>query len=213
MSAHHTTFWGASAARAASVACLLVLTACGGSGGDEASGRKEVASLPSSGAPSSSATASKGGGSKQTDASSSRPQMRLDMTDEERQALIDAWDACLVKNGARYAKAGEQAGVAGDTKIVAEPVPQSAKSACMNELPLMPPELDPARNPNYRDDWVANVKCLRDHGMKVHLTEDNSTGDNALSWTYDDSAGAGVPETQEAQIVRACELAAFGGKK
>ena len=215
MSAYHITFRGASAVRAAAAACLLVLTACGGSGGGEASGKKEVASLPSSVAPSTS-TSKGGGGSKQTEASSTRPQMRLDMTDEERQALIDAWDACLVKHGARYAQPGEQAGPAGNTKAglkpsVADPVPQSAKNACTNKLPLLPPELDPGRNPHYRDDWVANVKCLRDHGIKVHLVEDNSDGDNALAWTFDDNEGA-VPADMT-QIEHNCELAAFGGKK
>ncbi|MCX4906915.1 hypothetical protein [Streptomyces sp. NBC_00878] len=217
MSAHRTISWGVSAARAAPVVCLLVLTACGGSGGDEtASGTKEVASLPSSGAPSASASASKGGGgSDEAETSSGRPQMRLDMTDQERQVLIYAWNACLVKHGAHYTKPVEREGPKkpGWRPGVADPIPQSAAKACRNKLPLGAPELDPERNPHYRDDWVANVKCLRDHGMRVHLTEDNSAGRNGLTWTYDDDSGSGVPDDQQPKIVRDCELAAFGGKK
>jgi hypothetical protein len=146
--------------------------------------------------------------------------MRLDDTQDRRDALIAAWDACLVKNGARYAPdngrrsaAGAAAGQEPTGKAyrqVQEPIPQPAKAACMNKLPLLPVEFDPSLNPHYRDNAVANVKCLRQHGIKVHLTKDTSENPNGLGWTYDDNAGP-LPENS-GTIEHDCELAAYGGK-
>ena len=198
----------------------LVLTGCSGPKAVEA----QVATLPStsSASPAPATDAAEGDSESQApvpakSAGSARPQMRLDDTDEQRDNLISAWNACLVDHGARYATArdgGVAAGPSGagsDTRTVADPIPAKARAACRDKVPLMPPELEPELNPHYRDDWRANVKCLREHGYKVHLTQDTSAGPNGLTWTYDEDAGT-LPDNA-AQIENDCQLTAFGQRK
>jgi hypothetical protein len=202
------------------VVCLLALTGCGGGGGKAAPG---VASLPSAaattapGAPGSSAASgssdaateaptSKGGTA--TD-SAARPQERLDDTPAEREALIHAWDECLVAHGATWTTT--RPGIAGAPKAVADPVPKQAKAACEDKLPEEPPELNPALNPHYRDDMLAEIACMRAHGIMVHLVSDTSVDPQGLSWTYD-SSNTKIP-ANDGQIEDQCQLEAFGGGK
>jgi hypothetical protein len=189
---------------------VLVLAGCsGGSGSPEG----QVASLPPTSAAPGSSTPTK-----QVQTTSGRPQMRLDDTPERRDALIAAWADCLVKHGARYSTAADAAvaapavgrGANGTQRTLHQPIPKAASAACQNKLPLGPPEQDPQLNPHYRDDWLANVKCLRDHGVKVHLTKDTSVDADGLTWTYDDDTGD-LPANQT-QIENDCTLKSFGGK-
>jgi hypothetical protein len=219
---HHTSRFRALRLAGPAAACMLALAACGGAGGAKAS--PDVASLPTSNtgpAPSSAAgsdaTASSGtatGGSAVS--TTGRPQERLDDTPQEREALIHAWDECLVEHGAHWAAPREQSGPvnpsgnAGGIRTVADPVPDKAKAACENKLPLEPPELDPSINPHYRDDVLAEITCLRDHGEMVHLTSDTSVDPNGLGWTFD-SSNTPLPANSD-RIENDCELAAFGGK-
>jgi len=204
-----------------------LLAGCSGSSGEP---EAQVASLPTSAAASTetaTGTEETPGSTKSTGknadsgTTAGRPQMRLDDTQDRRDAMIAAWDACLVKNGARYAPdngraaAGAAAapGQDGTGKVlrqVQDPIPQAAKTACMNKLPQLPVEFDPNLNPHYRDNAVTNVKCLREHGIKVHLTKDTSVDPNGLGWTYDDNAPP-MPDNS-GQIEHDCELAAYGGK-
>ncbi|WP_329134748.1 hypothetical protein OG552_19780 [Streptomyces sp. NBC_01476] len=196
--------------------CLLTLTACGGGGAKATPG---VASLPTTKAPSagraagtptptttSTTTASTSGAGGD---STARPQERLDDTPEEREALIHAWDQCLVDHGAKWTTS--RAGVAGAPKQVADPVPPAASAACEDKLPQLPPELNPDLNPHYRDDTLAEIKCLRDHGVMVHLVADTSVDPHGLGWTFDSST-VKVPDN-ESEIEDQCQLAAFGGGK
>jgi hypothetical protein len=208
--------------------CLLALTAmsalsgCGGGGGGGAA--PDVASLPSSGAPvpgsapgsapGSPTDSRSGSGSGATPTGtaagrSGRPQERLDDTPAEREALIHAWDECLAAHGARWTTG--RAGVAGAPKQIADPVPVAASAACEDKLPLGPPELDPNLNPRYRDDMLAEISCLRAHGVMVHLTADTSVDPNGLGWTYD-SGTTKVPD-DEGQVEDQCQQAAFGNGK
>ncbi|MBY8882448.1 hypothetical protein [Actinacidiphila acidipaludis] len=198
----------------AAALCLLALTGCGG-GGKAAAG---VASLPST--PPATAPAATDGAAPGTPAtptgpgtvptgagSSTRPQERLDDTPAEREALIHAWDVCLVDHGARWTTT--RAGVAGAPKTVADPVPKQASAACEDKLPQEPPELNPALNPHYRDDTLAEISCLRAHGVMVHLVPDTSVDPGGLGWTYDSSTTQ-VP-ANEGQIEDQCQRQAFGG--
>ncbi|HEY2698305.1 MAG TPA: hypothetical protein VGJ45_22785 [Pseudonocardiaceae bacterium] len=177
---------------------LLALAACG-SGSDSA--QPQVAALPSSGANSANQAPT-------TTVTAGRPQERLDDTPEQHEALIHAWDVCLLANGATTEGA---TGVAGDRTPIKEPIPKQATNACMSKEPLGPPELDPNLNPNYRQDWLDEISCLRSHGEMVHLTQDTSVDANGLSFTFDDNAPP-LP-ANEAQLENSCELAAFSGKK
>lgn len=215
---------GAAAAALCLFALAAALSGCGGGGGGKES--PGVASLPGAGTASASASAAGDpsaanvpAGTPTTDATgsatgsatgdSARPQERLDDTPAEREALIHAWDVCLVAHGAHWTTT--RSGVAGAPKQVADPVPPAAHAACEDKLPLTPPELDPNLNPRYRDDMLAEVACLRSHGVMVHLTQDTSVDPNGLGWTFDSSTTK-VPD-DEGQIENACQLAAFGNGK
>ncbi|SEG94569.1 hypothetical protein SAMN05216223_13072 [Actinacidiphila yanglinensis] len=203
----------------ATAACLLALTACGGGGGASHPG---VASLPSTASSSATAGTTGGGGTPESGtpvsgavvppssgSTAGRPQERLDDTPAEREALIHAWDQCLVDHGAKWTTT--RPGIAGSPKTVADPIPKTAAAACENKLPLEPPELNPALNAHYRDDTLAEIKCLRKHGVMVHLVADTSVDPGGLSWTFDD----GSPEipANEGQLEDQCEQQAFGGGK
>ncbi|MCX4906916.1 hypothetical protein [Streptomyces sp. NBC_00878] len=206
---------------ALAAAALLTLTACGG--GDAA--KPQVASIPThnASAPATGGTSgTDAGGESATNAGgrnadadrANRPQMRLDDTPARRKALINAWNECLARHGARWSKATlenwSKTGPKGPLRSVEDPVPQSAKNACTGRLPLGPPELDPSRNPKYRDDMLAQLRCMKKRGMHVRLVADTSVHANGLSWNYDGSEKT-VGDGDE-QIAKACELEAFKGK-
>ncbi len=190
---------------APAVVCLLALAGCGGGGTAEPG----VASLPSTAA---SSAASPAGSAPSTKAIATRtgsaaPQERLDDTPAEREALIHAWDECLVAHGARWTTT--RAAIAGAPKSVADPVPKKASAACEDKLPQEPPELNPALNTHYRDDTLAEIACLRKHGVLVHLVPDTSVDPGGLGWTYDSSMTE-VP-ANEGEIEDTCQMEAFGG--
>jgi hypothetical protein len=152
----------------------------------------EVASLASA-APSSS----------RPSAASDRPQLRLDTSDAERDRLMTAYDDCLVAHGVKVNPVG-QVGPVGNgpgRRLDQSGQPKSAYVACADKLPLQPPELDEDKNPNYAAQWNDNVKCLRAHGLMVHVT---APGD----WTYDSSNTVIPPD--EDQLEKDCMLEAFG---
>ncbi|MEU6146804.1 hypothetical protein ABZ848_41465 [Streptomyces sp. NPDC047081] len=163
---------------------LVVLTACGGGGNDDAdkSGKGEVASLTSPAAEGGSASAS-------AEPDAGRPQIRLDSTNEEVNRMYDAWLACLKDHGAAE-------------KYKRKPN-DPAVLACKNKEPLDPPELDPAKNPDYSDDVRAMVKCMKGHGIKALVSDGNwalETGDELNRPHYD-------------EYVLDCQVKAFGEHK
>ena len=171
--------------------CGLALVALGGCA--DTPQKPAVATLASiaptdgSGAPSPS-----GGG---------RPQLRLDTSDEERDRLFTAYDDCLVGHGVKVV-AVQEAAPAGATKRLDDSgEPKSAYLACANKLPLQPPELDADTNPRFAEQWNDNVRCLRKHGIKVHVTVPGE-------WTYDDSDFV-IPLNQD-EIEQDCIKEAFG---
>jgi hypothetical protein len=132
-------------------------------------------------------------------ATSQRPQLRLDTGDAERNRLFTAYDDCLVAHGVKINT--KRSAVAGGRSLDQSGEPKAAYVACAGKLPQQPPELDEDKNPNYAAQWNDNVKCLRAHGLMVHVTKPGE-------WTWD-SADAVVPDNEE-QIEKACELQAFG---
>ncbi|MFG2963320.1 hypothetical protein ACGFZS_08520 [Streptomyces sp. NPDC048288] len=163
---------------------LLVLTACGGAGGGDAdrSGKGEVASLDSPAAGGGSASAS-------AEPDAGRPQIRLDSTNAEVNRMYDAWLACLKEHGAAE-------------KYKRKPN-DPAVLACKGKEPLDPPELDPAKNPDYADDTRAMVKCMKGHGIKALVVDGQwglETGDEINRPHYND-------------YVIDCQVKAFGGDK
>jgi len=175
------------------LATLLTVSACAASPTTDDSG---VASL-SSGAPVAASTGAT--------ADSGRPQLRLDMSDEDKTRLWTLYEDCLVAHGVKVNPV-DQPGAVGNgpgRRLDQSGEPKSAYTACKNKLPLQPPELDEDKNPNYAQQWNDNVRCLRRNGMKVHVT-------NPGEWTWDDN---GVEPANESELEKACILEAFGAKK
>jgi hypothetical protein len=169
---------------------MAVLTACGGgSGGTDDGGKAgggEVASLPSSGTAGRSAKAT-------TDPDSGRPQIRLDMTQDDIDRLQDAWLACLKEKGGSNALM--------QYKIKDGKTP--AGTACQSKLPLDPPELDPAKNPHYNDEVRVMIKCLNSKGFETKAAEEYP------GWQSVHGSDFWKPDFTP--TVNACQVKAFGG--
>jgi hypothetical protein len=174
--------------RAAIIAVgLAVLTGCGnGSGGDSTA--PQVASVTQAPDAKSSASAAPQG-----------PQARLDTTDAEKTAWMRAYSQCLVDHGLVLNDAEKQnmqlKGYADDRKA-----PAAARTACASKKPeLVPPQMDPAKNPRYKEQWHEDVECLKRNGMPIKETDDG--------WTFT-STNAKVP-ANEAELERQCDIEAF----
>jgi hypothetical protein len=133
-----------------------------------------------------------------------RPQLRLDTSEDEAQRFWTAYEDCLVAHGVKVNPV-DQPGPAGPGRRLDQSgEPKSAYTACQGKLPLQPPELDDEVNPRYAAQWNDNVRCLREHGLMVHVTEPGS-------WTYDDGDHP-IPGNQD-ELEKSCLLEAFGAKK
>jgi hypothetical protein len=77
----------------------------------------------------------------------------------------------------------------------------AAYRACLVKKPLQPPELDPARNPHYLDDFRTYIRCLNDGGLKVKGLADGS------GWNYDGESG--LTQAQQDRLDHDCELKAY----
>ncbi|MET8277603.1 hypothetical protein [Micromonospora sp. NPDC005174] len=181
-----------------------VLAGCGGEKSD-AGGTADVASLATgSAAPSASASAAAA-------AAAGRPQLRLDMNEDEKQRLWNTYNYCLRDHGVKENKersAGAPKG-SGIISLDQSGEPKAAYVACADKLPLQPPELDEEKNPNYVIQWNDYVQCLRGRGMKIHSLPDGS------GWTYDDveDATGGLVGAAYDKADKECTMEAFRGKK
>ncbi len=146
-----------------------------------------------------------GAGAQRGAGTGQRPQFRLDDTQARRDALINAWNACLLAHGASPASSRRTPGAAGPGSggiQVADPVPAAARAACVDKLPLMPPQLDASTNPHFHQDSLAYVACMQSQGLYVTLLNSHN-----IDWTY--TPGHPVPSDDPA-IEHRCELSAFG---
>lgn len=135
---------------------LTGMSACGS--GDKAGAAPKVATLASTGAtPPASASAGP-----------ERPRERIDMTADEREALMVPYEKCLKSHGVSQLKAKQAA----DSKSVTGAEAEAARYCDEHYFPLPPWEQDPA-NPDARDFAVAVVKCLKGKGVKyVEVSDD-----------------------------------------
>jgi len=142
-----------------------------------------------------------------------RPILRIDDSPERVAALWNAHSTCLLQHGARkpgddeiVAAPGAVRGESGDGNpgvLVHRPVPAKAEAACIHLEPEGPLELEAATNPDFHEQSLAYVDCLRRHGEYVRLLNDHN-----LDWTYE--AGHAVPE-DNGRIEQDCLIEAFGG--
>lgn len=197
------------AATVVALAAVISLSACGSEGGD-ASDTGDVASIaaPSAGA-SSAAAAGQG-----------RPQQRLDSTDEEVHQLRQVWYQCMKDHGGKFTVITKDDVARNPNKGIKDYeigslVPQGEqykdgpgwtepRRACVSKEPLAPPELDPATNPTYADDWKEFIDCLRAGGLKITPIKTAEGKDDV------NMAGNGnVPDAEITKIYKTCELKAF----
>lgn len=123
----------------------LALTACSAPSSPQA----QVPTLPTS-----SSAGRSTAPTTSTSADAGRPRERVDMTNDELNALYTAYNQCLAVNGYDKRKNGpDQAAL---TK---------AQAACVSKDPLPPWELD-ASNPHGEDFVHAVVQCLRTKGVQ-----------------------------------------------
>ncbi|MBK3574891.1 hypothetical protein JHN63_13910 [Streptomyces sp. MBT65] len=167
---------------------LVVLTACGGggsgSGSDRSSaGDSDVASIASP-------SKAVGTPTRTTDPDAGRPVIRLDSSTEETNRMWDSWYACL------RAKGGP---LKGAPSTSAE---KAGAKACASKQPITPPELDPAKNPDYSDDLRVMVKCLNAHGVRATMV-------GGSDYSFDQSQ-PNPPHFNE--IETACQVKAFQKK-
>ena len=122
-----------------------------------------------------------------------------------RTVLFEAYTACLLDEGAPTVEDerpvpdvgyNQERGVA-----IADPVPARIERACADLLPVYPPSLEAATNPDFTANAASYVACLRSNGVWVRLLNDRN-----ISWTY--LAGHDVPE-DNARIEDECLLANF----
>ncbi|WP_253209285.1 hypothetical protein [Streptomyces niphimycinicus] len=193
----------------ATAALSLALTACGGGSGVKTD--KGVDSIESE-APAAGGKADPDHREGKKDVTADRPQLRMDSSQEERDRLGDAYNACLEAHGVpmnheRAKLAGaKQASPVQDPAVVKKH--QAGYDACLVKLPRQPPETEPETNPHFADDYRAYVKCLNKHGMRVHMVPDTSVSPDGLAWRYDDGKQQ-ISEAEQTKVDRACELEAF----
>jgi hypothetical protein len=132
------------------------------------------------------------------DSDAGRPQLRLDTSDAERTRLNGIYLDCLRDHGVPggYKPGSKQWFPGGGATQNA-----AAYRACLGKEPLQPPELDPARNPHYLDDFRTYIRCLNDGGLKVKGLADGS------GWNYDGQSS--LTQAQQDKLDHDCELKAY----
>lgn len=180
---------------------LFLLAGCGSGSGDggKDKGDGQVASLESPSA----------GGAKKSAPSGSEKgvQLRLDMTEDEKENVMQSWQLCLKDQGLPTYTKQE-----GKRKLVLTEAPRSKYpkeyAACQLKQPIQPPELDPQKNPHYMDQYRDWIKCMNDKGFAVEALSDGS------GWTLASHPGPVDPNSPKArQIEFDCKMEAFGGGK
>lgn len=121
--------------------------------------------VPTLSTPGSASTTATSGG-----ADAGRPRERIDMTNDEVNALYEAYNQCLISHG--YDKRRNPTDQAAATK---------AQAACVSKDPLPPWELD-VSNPHSEDFVHAVVQCLRAKGVKYVSEEPPANGRATFSF-------------------------------
>jgi hypothetical protein len=169
------------------VIAALAVTALAGCGSPAKSGTGTTAKVATLTSPITSASAG--------DAGPQRPRERLDMTSEERDALMVAYEKCLTTHGVTVldAKKSQDAVKTGGVTN------KWARYCEEHYVPLPPWEQDPA-NPEARDFAVAVVKCLKGKGVK-----EAAVTDDGVSITFGGDANDSRSISQGLELEPQCE--------
>lgn len=180
----------------------LSLPACGGTGGTDAAGpAPSVASLATDPAPGEVGTAASTAADP-APAPDRRPQLRLDDSPEDVERKQRPYLLCLKEHGHRMLTSrGPLSLDQTDDSATAK----AAQKACAGVLWRIPPELDPERNPDFADDFRAQLTCLNARGVPVTKVDEEG------SYTYTGQSNLGAAERE--QVEKDCEREAFGERK
>jgi hypothetical protein len=172
--------------------CIGALTACAGQAADKQKPPGVITfSEPAAGA----------SGAAATNPDAGRPQLRLDMTEAEENALFAAHSQCLKDAGVPMNRDEHgQLWFASDEAKRMATSPEVLK-ACGGKEPLKPPEMDPDKNPYYEEDRLANIKCQIEHGIPWQS--------NGGKYDYPPD----ITDPAQLQIQRDCRLRHMNGKR
>lgn len=135
-----------------------------------------------------------------------RVQDVLSQGSARRTALYEAYTTCLLDEGAPTVQDERPVPDVGYNQArgvaIADPVPAAIERACADLMPVYPPALEAATNPDFATEAASYVACLKSNGLWVRLLNDRD-----ISWTY--LEGHDVPE-DNARIEDDCLLASFG---
>ena len=135
-----------------------------------------------------------------------RVQDVLSQGSDRRTALFEAYTACLLDEGAPTVQDERPVPDVGYNRArglaIADPVPAPIERACADLMPVYPPALEAATNPDFAAQVGSYVACLRSNGLWVRLLNDRD-----ISWTY--LAGHDVP-ADNARFEDDCLLESFG---
>lgn len=197
-----TTHFTSAGAAVAAVLCLAALSACGGSptdGSDGTAKDDQVASVTSP------ATKDGGGASASPSGAEQGVQLRMDMSEDEKERIHQGWGVCLKNQGVPTGDKGVPGMVV--PAAGADEYPKEFK-ACEAKRPIAPPEMNPATNPEYADDFRAWVRCMNDKGLKVDALADGT------GWTWAEETGPVPPGSAQANLIELdCQKEAFSAKK
>jgi hypothetical protein len=125
--------------------------------------------------------------------------LRVDMTEQDRERVYDAYWACLESHGVRMITKGQ-----GAKKVPAEQSKdnRSGYAACEDKEPYLDPLLDKSRNPNYADQTRAWMKCMNERGVEVSGNWDDDF------FTFGERA-PGIDSRKYLAIYRECEVQSY----
>ncbi|MCA2219095.1 hypothetical protein [Jidongwangia harbinensis] len=135
--------------------------------------------------------------------------LRIDMTEEDRDRVYDAYWACLESHGVKMvSKAGsEKVDMPDNVPVPKVPEQENKKNrsgyaACKDKEPYLDPLLDKARNPNYPDQTRAWMKCMNNRGIEVSGNWD----DEFFSFG---KRAPGIDSKKYLEIYRECEMQSY----
>ncbi|MFB6719006.1 hypothetical protein ACFCV3_02555 [Kribbella sp. NPDC056345] len=110
------------------------------------------------------------------DPDAGRVRERIDMTDADRQRLLQPYLQCMKDNGIDVLAKRKEAAVLGSGPVTDPKKAKNAGKVCEPKLPLPAWEVD-ANNPDAMEFGRKVVQCLKDKGVKyVELSKDTSSG-------------------------------------
>lgn len=125
--------------------------------------------------------------------------LRIDMSQKDKEAVYDAYYACLKTNGVAMMRKGP--GLKEIPRQQEKDNPAGYR-ACRAKEPYLDPLLDKTRNPKYADQFRVWLTCMNSHGVEVSGQPD----DEFLKFG---KRAPGIDGTKYLEIYRQCDMASY----